>query len=64
MRGVGYSIIQIIFYNVRISPLIVIPNISGLLRPRVLNHYTTRASRNEVSNVGAIEVGLHSYTTA
>ena len=23
------------------------------------NHYTTRASRNEFSNVGAIEVGLH-----
>ena len=44
------------------SPLIFRPKISGLLRPRVLKplHYPTRASRNEVSNVGAIEVGLHS----
>ena len=27
---------------------------------RTTGHYTTRASRNEVSNVGAFEVGLHS----
>ena len=48
--------------NVRLSPLMFRPNISGLLRSRVLKplHYPTRASRNEVSNVGAIEVGLHS----
>ena len=50
------------FNNVRLSPLIFRPNISGLLRPRVLKalQYPTRASRNEVSNVGAIRVGLHS----
>ena len=50
------------FNNVRLSPLIFRPNISGLLRPRVLKplHYPTRASRDEVSNVGAIEIGLHS----
>ena len=48
--------------NARLSPLICRPNISGLLRPRVLKplHYPTRASCNEVSNLGAIEVGLHS----
>ena len=50
------------FNNVRLSPLIFRPNISGLLRSRVLKplHYPTRASCNEVSNVGAIQVGLHS----
>ena len=38
------------------------PNISGLRRSHVLQplHYPTRVSRNEISNVGAIEVGLHS----
>ena len=48
--------------NARLSPLICRPNISGLLRPRVLKplQYPTRASCNEVSNLGAIEVGLHS----
>ena len=58
----AWRITLIRFYNVRLSPLIFRPNISGLLRLRVLKplHYPTRASRNEVSNVGAIEVGLHS----
>ena len=56
------GITPIRFNNVRLSPLSFRPNISGLLRPRVLKplHYPTRASRNEVSNIGAIEVGLHS----
>ena len=58
----AWRITPIRFNNVRLSPLIFRTNISGLLRPRVLKplHYPTRASRNEVSNVGAIEVGLHS----
>ena len=58
----AWRITPIRFNNVRISPLIFRPNISRLLRPRVLKplHYPTRASRDEVSNVGAIEVGLHS----
>ena len=58
----AWGITPIRFNNVRLSPLSFIPNISGLLRPRVLKplHYPTRASRNEVSNIGAIEVGLHS----
>ena len=58
----AWRITPITFNNVRLSPLIFRPNISGLLRSRVFKplHYTTRASRNEVSNVGAIEVGLHS----
>ena len=58
----AWRITPIRFNNVRLSPLIFRPKISGLLRPRVLKplHYPTRASRNEVSNVGAIEVGLHS----
>ena len=58
----GWRITPIRFNNVRLSPLIFRPNISGLLRPRVLKplNYPTRASRNEVSNVRAIEVGLHS----
>ena len=58
----AWRITPIRFNNVRLSPLIFRPNISGLLRPRVLKplHYPTRASRNEVSNVRAIEVGLHS----
>ena len=58
----AWRITPIRFNNVRLSPLIFRPNISGLLRPRVLKplHYPTRASRNEGSNVGAIEVGLHS----
>ena len=58
----AWRITPIRFNNVRLSPLIFRPNISGLLRSRVLKplHYPTRASRNEVSNVGAIEVGLHS----
>ena len=58
----AWRITPIRFNNVILSPLIFRPNISGLLRPRVLKplHYPTRASRNEVSNVGAIEVGLHS----
>ena len=58
----AWDITPIRFNNVRLSPLSFRPNISGLLRPRVLKpiHYPTRASRNEVSNLGAIEVGLHS----
>ena len=58
----AWRITPIRFNNVRLSPLIFRPNIFGLLRSRVLKplHYPTRASRNEVSNVGAIEVGLHS----
>ena len=58
----GWRITPIRLKNVRLSPLIFRPNISGLLRPRVLKplNYPTRASRNEVSNVRAIEVGLHS----
>ena len=58
----AWRITPIRFNNVRLSPLICRSNISGLLRLRVLKplHYSTRASRNEVSNVGAIEVGLHS----
>ena len=58
----AWRITPIRFNNARLSPLIFRPNISGLLRPRVLKplHYPTRASCNEVSNIGAIEVGLHS----
>ena len=58
----AWGITPIRFNNVRLSPLSFRPNISGLLRPRVLKplHYPTRASCNEVSNLGAIEVGLHS----
>ena len=67
----AWRIAPIRFNNVSLCPLICIPNVSGLLCPRLLNpgsrlaswmranHYTTRASRNEFSNVGAIEVGLH-----
>ena len=57
----AWRITPIRFNNARLSPLIFRPNISGLLRPRVLKplHYPTRASCNEVSNLGAIEVGLH-----
>ena len=58
----AWRITPIRFNNVRLSPLIFRPNISGLLRPRVLKplHYPSRESRNAVSNVGSIEVGLHS----
>ena len=58
----AWGITPIRFNNVRLSPLSFRPNISGLLGPGVLKllHYPTRASRNEVSNLGAIEVGLHS----
>ena len=57
----AWRITPIRFNNARLSALIFRPNISGLLRPRVLKplHYPTRASCNEVSNLGAIEVGLH-----
>ena len=57
-----WRITPIRFNNVILSPLIFRRNISGLLRPRVLKplHSPTRASRNEISNVGAIEVGLYS----
>ena len=57
----AWGITPIRFNNVRLSALSFRPNISGLLRPRVLKplHYPTRASRNAVSNLGAIEVGLH-----
>ena len=61
----------IILTNVSLCALSFIPKISGLQRQGVLNtgrrlpvgcanHYTTRASRNEVSNVRAFELGLHS----
>ena len=62
----------IILNNVSLCALSFIPKISGLLRQGVLNpgrrlaswmrynQYTTRASRNEVSNVRAFELGLHS----
>ena len=58
----AWRITPIRLNNIRLSSLIFRPKISGLLRPRVLKplHYPTRASRNEVSNVGAIEVDLHS----
>ena len=61
-RQCAWGITPIRFNNVRLSPLSFRPNISGLLRPRVLKplHNPTRASSNEVSNLGAIEVGLHS----
>ena len=55
----AWRIAPIRFNNVRLSPLICIQNISGLLRPRILKPLHFRASRNEVSNVGTIEVGLH-----
>ena len=66
-----WRIASIRFNNVSLCPLILIPNMSDLLCPLLLypgswfaswmraNHYTTRASRNECSNVGAIEVALH-----
>ena len=61
----AWRIASIIFNNVSLCPLILIPNMSGLLCPLLLNpgsrfaswmratHYTTRASRNECSTVGA-----------
>ena len=61
----AWRIASIRFNNVNLRPLILIPNMSGLLCPLLLNpgsriaswmranHYTTRASRNECSNVGA-----------
>ena len=61
----AWRIASITFSNVSLCPLILIPNMSGLLCPLLLNpgnrfpswmrvnHYTTRASRNECSNVGA-----------
>ena len=67
----AWRIATIRFNNVSLCQLILIPNMSGLLCPLLLypgsrfaswmraNHYTTRASRNKFSNVGAIEVGLH-----
>ena len=60
----AWRIASIRFNNVSLCPLILIPNMSGLLCPLLLNtgsrfaswmranHYTTRASRNECSNVG------------
>ena len=67
----AWRIAPIRFNNVSLYPFIFIPNMSGLLCPLLLypgsrfanwvraTHYTTRASRNECSTVGAIEVGLH-----
>ena len=67
----AWRIEPIRFNNVSLCSLIFIPTMSGLLCPLLLNpgrrfvswmrvyHYTTRASRNEFSNVGAIEVGLY-----
>ena len=61
----AWRIASIRFNNVSLCPLILIPNMSGLLCPLLLypgsrfasrmraNHYTTRASRNECSNIGA-----------
>ena len=61
----AWGIASIIFNNVSLCPLSLIPNMSGLLCPLLLNpgsrfaswmratHYTTRASRNECSTVGA-----------
>ena len=61
----AWRIASIRFNNVSLSPLILIPNMSGLLCPLLLNpgsrfaswmranHYTTRASRNECSKIGA-----------
>ena len=61
----AWRIASIRFNNVSLCPLILIPNMSGLLCPLFLypgsrfaswmraNHYTTRASRNECSNIGA-----------
>ena len=61
----AWRIAPIRFNNVSLCPLILISNMSGLLCPLLLNpgsrfaswmranHYTTRASRNECSNVGA-----------
>ena len=61
----AWRIASIILNNVSLCPLILIPNMSGLLCPLLLNpgsrfaswmranHYTTRASRNECSNVVA-----------
>ena len=60
-----WRIASIRFNNVSLCPLILIPNMSGLLCPLLLNpdsrfaswmranHYTSHASRNECSNVGA-----------
>ena len=61
----AWRIASIRFNNVSLCPLILIPNMSGLLCTLLLypgsrfaswmraNHYTTRASRNECSNIGA-----------
>ena len=61
----AWRIASIRFNTVSLCPLIIIPNMSGLLCPLLLNpgsrfaswmranHYTSRASRNECSNVGA-----------
>ena len=61
----AWRITSIRLNNVSRCPLILIPNMSGLLCPLLLNpgsrfaswmranHYTTRASRNERSNIGA-----------
>ena len=60
-----WRIASIRFNNVSLCPLILIPNMSGLLCPLLLkpgsrcaswmrvNHYTSHASPNECSNVGA-----------
>ena len=61
----AWRIASIRFNNVSLCPLILIPNMSGLLCPLLLNpgsrfaswmranHYTTRVSRNECSKIGA-----------
>ena len=60
----SWRIASIRFNNVSLCPLILIRNMSGLLCPLLLNsgsrfaswiranHYTSRVSRNECSNVG------------
>ena len=60
-----WRIASIRFNNVSLRPLILIPNMSGMLCPLLLNpgsrfaswmranHYPSRASRNECSNIGA-----------
>jgi hypothetical protein len=61
----AWRVASIRFNNVSLCPLILIPNMSGLLCPFLLNpgsrfaswmranHYTTRVSRNECSKIGA-----------
>jgi len=56
----AWCIAPIIFNNVRFSPMIVYQIYQACCVRAYSNHYTTRASRNDVSNVEAIEFGLES----